>query len=206
MLAYLQGLSLGLAYVAPIGVQNLFVINAGLSQPRAAAYRTALIVIFFDVTLALAGFFGIGALIEHSELIRKGVLLAGSLVVMYMGLRLMLSREVAGPAINVNIPLMKTIGMACVVTWFNPQAIIDGTMMLGAFRASLPAGGDLPFIFGFGSASVIWFLTLSTIVSLLGSKFNEKALNIINKVCGGVIIFYGCKLIWNFVQLMGWVK
>ena len=125
MLAYLQGLSLGLAYVAPIGVQNLFVINAGLSQPRAAAYRTALIVIFFDVTLALAGFFGIGALIEHSELIRKGVLLAGSLVVMYMGLRLMLSREVAGPAINVNIPLMKTIGMACVVTWFNPQAIID---------------------------------------------------------------------------------
>ena len=33
MLAYLQGLSLGLAYVAPIGVQNLFVINAGLSQP-----------------------------------------------------------------------------------------------------------------------------------------------------------------------------
>ena len=65
MLAYLQGLSLGLAYVAPIGVQNLFVINAGLSQPRAAAYRTALIVIFFDVTLALAGFFGIGALIER---------------------------------------------------------------------------------------------------------------------------------------------
>ena len=132
MLAYLQGLSLGLAYVAPIGVQNLFVINAGLSQPRAAAYRTALIVIFFDVTLALAGFFGIGALIEHSELIRKGVLLAGSLVVMYMGLRLMLSREVAGPSINVNIPLMKTIGMACVVTWFNPQAIIDVSLLLGS--------------------------------------------------------------------------
>lgn len=150
MLAYLQGLSLGLAYVAPIGVQNLFVINAGLSQPRAAAYRTALIVIFFDVTLALAGFFGIGALIEHSELIRKGVLLAGSLVVMYMGLRLMLSREVAGPAINVNIPLMKTIGMACVVTWFNPQAIIDVSLLLGSFRAALAARGVRPVPLGRG--------------------------------------------------------
>ena len=203
MLAYLQGLSLGLAYVAPIGVQNLFVINAGLSQPRAAAYRTALIVIFFDVTLALAGFFGIGALIEHSELIRKGVLLAGSLVVMYMGLRLMLSREVAGPAINVNIPLMKTIGMACVVTWFNPQALIDGTMMLGAFRASLPAGTDLFFICGFASASVLWFLGISTVISLLGARFNEKVLNIINKVCGVVIIFYGCRLAWNFLRLLG---
>ncbi|MFR7636267.1 MAG: LysE family transporter [Lachnospiraceae bacterium] len=77
------------------------------------------------------------------------------------------------------------------MTWFNPQAIIDGTMMLGAFRASLPAGGDLPFICGFGSASVIWFLALSTIVSPLGARFNEKVLNIINKVCGAVIIFYG---------------
>ena len=35
---------------------------------------------------------------------------------------------------------------------------------------------------------------------------SSVVLNIINKVCGGVIIFYGCKLIWNFVQLMGWVK
>ena len=164
MLAYLQGLSLGLAYVAPIGVQNLFVINAGLSQPRAAAYRTALIVIFFDVTLALAGFFGIGALIEHSELIRKGVLLAGSLVVMYMGLRLMLSREVAGPAINVNIPLMKTIGMACVVTWFNPQAIIDVSLLLGSFRVALPPEESGLFLWGVVCASCLWFLSLTTII------------------------------------------
>ena len=31
-------------------------------------------------------------------------------------------------------------------------------------------------------------------------------LTIINKVCGVVIIFYGCKLLWSFVQLMGWVN
>ena len=62
-----------------------------------------------------------------------------------------------------------------------------------------------PFIFGFGSASVLWFLTLSTVVSLLGGRFNEKVLNIINKVCGAVIIFYGCKLLWSFVKLMGWL-
>ena len=73
------------------------------------------------------------------------------------------------------------------------------------FRASLPEGGDLPFICGFGSASALWFLTLSTVVSLLGSRFNEKILNVINKVCGGVIIFYGCKLLWSFVKLMGWL-
>lgn len=51
---YLQGLTLGLAYVAPIGMQNLFVINSALTQPRWRALLTALIVIFFDITLAMA--------------------------------------------------------------------------------------------------------------------------------------------------------
>ena len=104
-----------------------------------------------------------------------------------------------------NVPLWKLAASAFVVTWLNPQAIIDGTMMLGAFRATLAPGGDLPFICGFGSASVIWFLTVSTLVSLLGSKFNEKVLNIINKVCGAVIVFYGGKLLWSFVKMMGWL-
>ena len=198
MLAYLQGLSLGLAYVAPIGVQNLFVINAGLSQPRAAAYRTALIVIFFDVTLALAGFFGIGALIEHSELIRKGVLVAGSLVGMYMGPRLMLSREVAGPAINVNIPLMKTIGMACVVTWFNPQASIDGTLMLGAFSATLTVGQSAPFITGVESASALWFFGITLLVSLFSHQFSPRIVTAMNRVCGAVVVLYGVKLLIDF--------
>ena len=62
---FLQGLTMGLAYVAPIGVQNLFVINSALTQNRLRALLTALIVIFFDITLALACFFGIGVVMEN---------------------------------------------------------------------------------------------------------------------------------------------
>lgn len=60
---FFQGLTMGLAYVAPIGLQNLFVINSALTQSRHRAFLTALIVIFFDISLALACFFGIGALL-----------------------------------------------------------------------------------------------------------------------------------------------
>ena len=203
---YLQGLTMGLAYVAPIGLQNLFVINSALTQRRSRVYLTAMIVILCDVPLGIACFLGAGALMQAVPWLQKVILGLGSLIVIWIGIGLLRSRASLEGGKDVNVPVWKLFTTAFVVTWFNPQAIIDGTMMLGAFRASLPAGGDLPFICGFGSASVIWFLTLSTIVSLLGSKFNEKVLNIINKVCGGVIIFYGCKLIWNFVQLMGWVK
>ena len=47
---FLQGLTMGLAYVAPIGMQNLFVINSALTNKRKRALLTALIVIFFDIT------------------------------------------------------------------------------------------------------------------------------------------------------------
>ena len=202
---YLQGLTMGLAYVAPIGLQNLFVINSALTQKRGRVYLTALIVIFWDISLGLSCFLGAGALLQALPWLQKVILGLGCLVVIWIGIGLLRSKASLEGGRDVNVPIWKLISSAFVVTWLNPQAIIDGTMMLGAFRASLPAGTDVSFIFGFASASVIWFLTLSTVVSLLGSKFNEKVLNIINKVCGVVIIFYGCKLAWSFLQLMGWV-
>ena len=74
---YLQGLGIGLAYVAPIGMQNLFVINSALTQPRRKALLTALIVIFFDISLALACFFGIGALMSRFAWLQMVILLVG---------------------------------------------------------------------------------------------------------------------------------
>ena len=61
---YLQGLTMGLAYVAPIGLQNLFVINSALTQKRSRVYITALIVILWDVSLGVACFLGAGALMQ----------------------------------------------------------------------------------------------------------------------------------------------
>ena len=89
MYYFLQGLTLGLAYVAPIGVQNLFVINSAMTQSRRRALLTALIVIFFDVTLALFCFFGVGAAIQKYEKLQMFILGAGGVVVIKIGLGLL---------------------------------------------------------------------------------------------------------------------
>jgi len=102
---------------------------------------------------------------------------------------------------NIDISLLKAITSACVVTWFNPQAIIDGTMMLGAFRATLSSEAGIYFILGVTSASFCWFMGLSIFISLFNHKFNEKVLRVINIVCGIVIIFYGLKLLLNFYKM-----
>ena len=139
---YLQGLTMGLAYVAPIGAQNLFVIQSAIGQKRSRAFLTALIVVFFDVTLALACFFGIGALMERFPLLANLILLAGSLVVIWIGVGLLRSKATLAGTDSTPKPLSRVIASACVVTWFNPQAIIDGTMLLGAFRATLSPFSD----------------------------------------------------------------
>ena len=198
---YLQGFLMGLAYVAPIGVQNLFVINSAITQKRSKALLIALIVIFFDVTLAFACFFGIGFLIDKLEWLKLIILLVGSIIIIYIGQGLLRSKSELKKNDNMDISLLKAITSACVVTWFNPQAIIDGTMMLGAFRATLSSEAGIHFILGVASASFSWFMSLSIFISLFNHKFNEKVLRVINIVCGIVIIFYGLKLLLNFYKM-----
>ena len=146
MPVYLQGLSMGLAYVAPIGMQNLFVINAALTQPRRRLIPIMLIIVFFDVSLSLACFFGIGALMEALPWLRRIVLAAGSVVVIWIGAGLLRARPKLDAGVDTGASLWRLAGTAFVVTWINPQAIIDGTLLIGAFRASLPAGSAAAFL------------------------------------------------------------
>lgn len=198
---YLQGLALGLAYVAPIGMQNLFVINCALTQPRWRALLTALIVIFFDITLAMACFFGIGLVMQKYPPVQLGILLLGGLVVVYIGVSLLKSsvRQIGGAQ---QMPLGKTMWAACVVTWFNAQAVIDGTMLLGAFKATMNHAQSLHFLFGVISASCLWFISLALIVSLAGSLITPRVLGVINKICGAVIAVYGLRLLWHFTEII----
>lgn len=199
---FFQGLTMGLAYVAPIGLQNLFVINAALTETRARALLTAWIVVFFDITLALACFFGIGVMMEKYQWLQKIILLLGSLIVIYIGIGLLRTKTGEINTEKKSFSILKTIYTACVVTWFNPQAIIDGTMMLGAFRATLPPDGIMPFISGVASASCLWFTLVTVMIFLFRNCFNSKVLRIINIICGGVIIFYGIKLLFHFITLI----
>lgn len=155
---------MGLAYVAPIGLQNLFVINSALTHTRRRVLLTALIVIFFDVTLALACFFGIGAVMQRYEWLQRVILLAGSLIVIYIGIGLLRAKVEEIDNSKSTLSIRKTISSACV-------------------------------------ASCLWFTGLTFVLSIFSNLFNAKVLRVINLVCGVIIIFYGCKLLFNFLNL-----
>lgn len=199
---FLQGTIMGLAYVAPIGMQNLFVINGALAHNRKQAVLVGLTVTFFDVALAFSCFYGIGAIIDYYRWLRAFVLLIGSLIVTYIGISLFQTKAENNREEGAVLSIRKMITSAFVVTWFNPQALIDGTMMLGAFRVSLPVDYAQYFIIGVAFASFIWFNGLALVVSFGGNLIKGNALRYINMVCGGIIIIYGLGLMLKLLQML----
>lgn len=81
---------------------------------------------------------------EKYDFVKLAILLIGSIVVIKIGISLLKSRAENVKRECSSMPIGKTITSACVVTWFNPQAIIDGTMMLGAFHVTLLSSQALP--------------------------------------------------------------
>lgn len=190
---FFQGLTMGLAYVAPIGMQNLFVIHSALSHSLRRAVATAFIVLFFDISLSLSCFYGIGTLLNHLPWLKA--------VILYMAYGMIRQVPDALTLKDQPVSLGQTVSKACIVTWMNPQAILDGTMLLGAFRITLPATEAMTFLTGVLMASGLWFLSLTGCVAAFRHAITPGILRAINILCGTVLMLYGLHLGYTFVQL-----
>ncbi len=143
----------------------------------------------FRCSLILACFFGIGTIMQRYDWLKPMILLLDSLIVIYIGVGLLRAKAQDLDEAVVPDSIAQTIATACVVTWFNPQAIIDGTMMLGAFRVTLPETQSLTFIAGVVTASCLWFTGLTLLISVFRDRLDAVFLRRVNIVCGGVIVF-----------------
>jgi len=191
---WLQGLLLGLAYLAPIGMQNLYVINTALRMGTLRTYQVAGITTAFDITLALGCFFGVGLLLDKVPALVNVMLFVGCIALAYFGVRMIYSKPSTEKELNVSEPLLKVTFACFAVTWLNPQAVLDGTMLLGSMRASLPSGVSAAFILGIVTASCLWFGGLATATRVFRNKIDGPVLRGINVLCGAIITIYGLKL------------
>ena len=160
------------------------------------------IVAFFDVALSVACFYGMGAIMSSSVWLELALIFVGSIVVIIMGTKILKSSDNTELNANVEIPIKKVIATSCIVTWFNPQAIIDGSMLLGASKAAIPAEYGTAFIISCAAASAFWWFIMPSVVYYFKSKFSDKAIRIISVVCGIFIVVYGCKLFISGIQLV----
>lgn len=196
----IQGFLMGLAYLAPIGMQNLYVINSALRTSRSRAYQVALLVTLFDISLSLSAFWGTGAILEAVPLLKWGFYLMGSIMILAIGIGLLHIQPANSWQIELEESFYRTVVFTFSVTWLNPQALLDSTFLLGGYRASLDFAASLCFLAGVIGASFVWFFGLVTLVTRFRSQMTAAILRKVNIVCGVTIILFGLNLGYKFIN------
>ena len=200
---YFQGLLLGLAYVVPIGLQNVYVINAALRGGWRNHLTTVLVVSFMDITLATACFLGLGAVLDVFVWLKTLILFGGFIMLLIIGVKLIRASVAIQTDTRItHLSFRNSCRDLFVVTWLNPHALIDGSILLGTVNAGLPAAAKNVFFFGMCSASLFWFSALTVTVALTRHLLSTRIFNVINKICGIVIIAFALKFLREFLLLL----
>ncbi len=193
---YLRGILVGFAFVAPIGMQNIYMFNNALSNKMSKALLYNFLVWFCDALFSFAAFYGIGALISANEIVKIIVMIIGGALTSYIGFNIIRSaKQTAIGSDSKKQTLKQALMTALIVSWGNPQAMIDGTMMLGASRATLTFEQSILFITGVVTASFIWDHGITIGFNLLRDKLPKKFLLAINLISGIIVAVYGLYLI-----------
>lgn len=207
---YGTGLMLGLAYAAPIGAQNMFVIRTASSRRYRVALATALLVALNDVTLAVVCFWGIGGLLLNNAAIKQVMIICGAAILAklaYSAFRNAWKQGVlagAGQELsNARFSPLVAAMTAASLTWFNPQAILDGTLLLGGYRAIFTDPGLAAwFLIGVGTASLSWFIILSTTVAYAAQRGGTTCLRALNFASAGLLAALSLNMISQLVHII----
>ncbi|MGE0175096.1 MAG: LysE/ArgO family amino acid transporter [Oligoflexales bacterium] len=193
-----QGFLLGLAYAMPIGAQNLYVINSASRGNMDNAMRTALIFALMDITLGIACILGVGHLIQTHAVLRLLIGSLGSGFLLFIGYGLL--RKSTPAAVSAKPSMVGSLWKAAfLLTWCNPHALIDGSVLLGGYQSALSAAEVTLFAGGLALASSTWFISLSTVVNRFKTSITPNAMTIINRICGGAMVLFGIRLAFTMV-------
>ncbi len=197
----LQGMLIGFAYSAPIGMQNLYIFNNALSNRLSKAFLYASVIWLVDAVFSLIAFLGVGTLIMQNDFIKLSVMLIGGLIVSYLGGTIIrTANAVQLNTIEQATTLGKVFVTALVLSFGNPQALIDGSLMLGALRGTLADREVMPFYGGVILATAIWFTGITLAFNILRDRLSKRFLVWINLISGFIVLLYGLHLILEFMK------
>ncbi len=201
-LFFLKGLLVGLSISAPVGPMGLLCIRRTLAFGRLSGMLTGLGVATADGTYSTLAAFGVAVisqvLTEHGLHFR----LFGAAVLLLLGARIFFS------AVQAALPDEKTTARrnlalyltALMLGLSNPLAILFFSAVF-AGSGLADTGGSLlagcMLVAGVISGSLLWWVALSTIVSLLGRKLSPRALSWINRASGLLIALFGVLMLFR---------
>ena len=190
-----------LALIATPGQDMLYVISRSLAQGRFAGLCSALGVCLGILVHTGLAALGVGAILHASETLFLALKFSGAAYLVFLGVRLMLSRKAAlepgTPAARLSPLSLVMQGVLSNVT--NPKIVLFFFAFLPQFvdPASAHATRDLVFL---GVLYAALALPIKSAVGLAAGSLSERvlrrpaALVWMNRVCGAVLVGLGLRL------------
>ncbi len=170
VMAFLHGFILALGLILPLGVQNLFVLQQGILQPR--LWKTVPAVVtaaLCDTVLISCSVGGVAWLLAGMESLRLVLWGAGSLFLFYMGWTNWRSSFASQPtnAMGRLLTARQQIVFAMSVSFLNPYAFMDIMCVIGTSSLEYAGVEKLAFTAAAVLVSWLWFTLLSCLGHVL---------------------------------------
>lgn len=188
----LRGLGLGFAIAAPVGPIGVLCIRRTLADGRLVGFVTGLGAATADATYGAVAAFGVSAVTAALVGLRLWIHLLGALFLAWLGVRTLLARPAEkGAAVSATgrggllTAWASTVGL----TLTNPATIITFAAVfagLGLVGVSYAKAGLT--VVGVFLGSALWWLLLSSGVSLLRARFDARAMRVVNVISGLLLL------------------
>jgi L-lysine exporter family protein LysE/ArgO len=187
--ALLHGIVLAFGLILPLGAQNVFVFNQGVSQPK---FREAIPVIITaslcDSLLILLAVLGVSVIVLSVPVLQTVIFSIGLLFLLYMGWSIWTSDPANLSQREAAISPKKQIMFAMSVSLLNPHAILDTIGVIGTSSLSYVGPEKVGFTAACIVISWIWFLGLAIAGKVVGNFDTEgKLLKVLNKLSAIII-------------------
>ncbi|WP_421233754.1 L-lysine exporter [Aeromonas jandaei] len=159
----LQGFTLGLAMIIPIGAQNAFVLSRGIHRNH--HLLTATLCSFCDLILIGLGVFGGATVLSASPIGMALLTWGGVLFLSWFGVRSLRSvwrgSQIGLADSPQQMGAKSVLAMTLGVTLLNPHVYLDTLMLLGSVGSQVTESLRPAFAAGAMLASLVWFYSLA---------------------------------------------
>jgi threonine/homoserine/homoserine lactone efflux protein len=196
---FLKGFLIGISIAAPVGPIGLLTIRRTLAFGRIAGFMSGLGAASADAVFGSIAAFGITAISNVLIGAKLYLGVVGGLFLVYLGWQTFGEKpaEHAAESRATSLGVIYFSTLALVLT--NPISILYFTAII----SSVGAAGNLlsasAMVFGVFMGSVMWWLFLSFIASLLKTRITPLSLKLVNRVSGAIIAAFG---VWAVASVL----
>ena len=193
---FIRGLLIGLSIAATVGPMSILCIQRTLNRGQLYGSVSGLGIATADGVYGSIAAFGLTLITNFLIQEQIWIRLIGGLFLMYLGIKTILSKPPEKAAV-LNAKTNSYLGAytsTFLLTLTNPLTILSFAAIfagIGVGSASKSFFSAIAVVLGVFSGSTLWWIILTSSISLLRKKMNSHWLLWINRISGAIITLFG---------------